>query len=141
MFFAFFLSFFFIFSSLQHYTFHKKGKKSESLRDVPDLTNDLAFLMHILDQYNPLLAQRLSVFLSPVSENMLLEESFERRWGEEKLRAMTNVDADGCSRLQLVALPRLPSAVFTLTQLRVLRLEFIADARLTAQMHHMISLR
>lgn len=113
----------------------------ESLRDIPDLTNDLAFLMHILDQYNPLLAQRLSVFLSPVSENRLLEESFERRWGEEKLHAMINVDADGCSRLQLVALPRLPSAVFTLNQLRVLKLEFVADARFTAQMHNMTSLR
>uniref|UniRef100_A0A3B4ZUK9 Leucine-rich repeat-containing protein 8D-like n=1 Tax=Stegastes partitus TaxID=144197 RepID=A0A3B4ZUK9_9TELE len=121
-------------SSLRQYSFHSL-KDLCSLRDVPDLRNDLAFLIHMLDQYDPLLAQRLSVFLSPVSESRLLEESLERRWGEEKLHAMTAVDADGCSRLQLVALPRLPPALFTLSQLQVLKLELITDARFTAQLH------
>ena len=95
----------------------------------------------MLDQYDPLLAKRLSVFLSPVSESKLLEESLERRWGEEKLHAMTTVDADGCSRLQLVALPRLPPALFTLRQLQVLKLELIKDAKFTAQVASMTSLR
>jgi len=95
----------------------------------------------MLDQYDPLLAQRLSVFLSPVSESRLLGESFERCWGEEKLRAMTSVDSEGCSRLQLVALPRLPPALFALSQLQVLQLELIADARFTAQVANMTSLR
>lgn len=95
----------------------------------------------MLDQYDPLLAQRLSVFLSPVSESRLLEESLERRWGEEKLRAMTSVDAEGGSRLQLVALPRLPPALFALSQLHVLKLELITDARFTAQVSNMTSLR
>uniref|UniRef100_A0A3B4ZT28 Leucine-rich repeat-containing protein 8D-like n=1 Tax=Stegastes partitus TaxID=144197 RepID=A0A3B4ZT28_9TELE len=122
------------------YSFHSL-KDLCSLRDVPDLRNDLAFLIHMLDQYDPLLAQRLSVFLSPVSESRLLEESLERRWGEEKLHAMTAVDADGCSRLQLVALPRLPPALFTLSQLQVLKLELITDARFTAQVANMTSLR
>ncbi|XP_042360401.1 volume-regulated anion channel subunit LRRC8D [Plectropomus leopardus] len=127
-------------SSLRQYSFHSL-KDLCSLRDVPDLRNDLAFLLHMLDQYDPLLAQRLSVFLSPVSESRLLEESVERRWGEEKLRAMMSVDADGCSRLQLVALPRLPPALFTLSQLQVLKLELITDARFTAQVSSMTSLR
>ncbi|XP_074511691.1 volume-regulated anion channel subunit LRRC8D isoform X1 [Sebastes fasciatus] len=127
-------------SSLRQYSFHSL-KELCSLRDVPDLRNDLAFLLHMLDQYDPLLAQRLSVFLSPVSESRLLEESLERRWGEEKLRAMTSVDAEGCSRLQLVALPRLPPALFTLSQLQVLKLELITDARFTAQVANMTSLR
>ncbi|XP_041673053.1 volume-regulated anion channel subunit LRRC8D [Cheilinus undulatus] len=126
-------------SSLRQYSFHSKDLCS--LRDVPDLRNDLAFLLHMLDQYDPLLARRLSVFLSPVSESRLLEESLERRWGEEKLRAMMTVDADGCSRLQLVALPRLPPALFTLSQLQVLKLELIADARFTAQVANMAALR
>lgn len=95
----------------------------------------------MLDQYDPLLAQRLSVFLSPVSENRLLEESLERRWGEEKLQTMTNVDTDGCSTLQLVALPCLPPTLFTLSQLQVLKLELITDARFTAQVANMTSLR
>ncbi|XP_024861779.1 volume-regulated anion channel subunit LRRC8D [Kryptolebias marmoratus] len=128
-------------SCLRHYSSHSL-KKSGSLRDdVPDLTNDLAFLVHLLDQYDPLLAQPLFVFLSPVSETRLLEESLERRWGEEQLHAMTNVDADGCSRLQLAGLPRLPPAVFALSQLQVLKLELVADARFTARMYNMTSLR
>ncbi|KAK9535644.1 hypothetical protein VZT92_008014 [Zoarces viviparus] len=127
-------------SPLRQYSFHSL-KELCSLRDVPDLRNDLAFLLHMLDQYDPLLAQRLSVFLSPVSESRLLGESLERRWGEEKLRAMTSVDAEGFSRLQLVALPRLPPALFTLSQLQVLQLELITDARFTAQVANMTSLR
>lgn len=128
------------FSSLQQYSFHSL-KELSSLRDFPDLKNDLAFLIHMLDQYDPLLVQRLFVFLSPVSESRLLEESLERRWGEEKLHAMISVDADGHSRLQLVALPRLPPALFTLSQLQVLKLELIADTRFTAHMTSMTSLR
>uniref|UniRef100_A0A3B4EXQ9 Volume-regulated anion channel subunit LRRC8D-like n=1 Tax=Pundamilia nyererei TaxID=303518 RepID=A0A3B4EXQ9_9CICH len=127
-------------SSLQQYSFHSL-KELSSLRDFPDLKNDLAFLIHMLDQYDPLLVQRLFVFLSPVSESRLLEESLERRWGEEKLHAMISVDADGRSRLQLVALPRLPPALFTLSQLQVLKLELIADTRFTAHMTSMTSLR
>ncbi|XP_039901804.1 volume-regulated anion channel subunit LRRC8D [Simochromis diagramma] len=127
-------------SSLQQYSFHSL-KELTSLRDFPDLKNDLAFLIHMLDQYDPLLVQRLFVFLSPVSESRLLEESLERRWGEEKLHAMISVDADGRSRLQLVALPRLPPALFTLSQLQVLKLELIADTRFTAHMTGMTSLR
>ncbi|XP_076609611.1 volume-regulated anion channel subunit LRRC8D [Chaetodon auriga] len=127
-------------SSLRQYSFHSL-KELGSLRDVPDLRNDLAFLLHMLDQYDPLLAQRLSVFLSPVSESRLLEENLERHWGEEKLRAITSVDAEGRSKLQLVALPRLPPALFTLSHLQVLKLELITDARFTAQVANMTSLR
>ncbi|KAF7658067.1 hypothetical protein LDENG_00017630 [Lucifuga dentata] len=127
-------------SSLRQYSFHML-KELCSLRDVPDLNNDLAFLLHMSDQYDPLLAQRLSVFLSPVSESRLLEESLEKRWGEEKLHSMTSLDAEGRSRLQLVALPHLPPALFSLVQLQVLKLEFIANARFTAQVANMTSLR
>ncbi|KAM9746239.1 volume-regulated anion channel subunit LRRC8D [Menidia menidia] len=127
-------------SCLRQYSF-RSLKEYWSLRDVPDLTNDLAFLIHMLDQYDPLLVQRLSVFLSPVSESRLVEESLERRWGEDKLQAMTSVDGDGCTRLQLVALPRLPPALFTLSQLQVLKLELITDARFTAQVANMSLLR
>ncbi|XP_014864094.1 PREDICTED: volume-regulated anion channel subunit LRRC8D-like [Poecilia mexicana] len=121
-------------SCLRKYSFH-------SPKDIPDLMNDLAFLIHMLEQYDPLLVQRLSVFLSPVSESRLLEQSLERHWGEEKLQALTSVDAEGCSSLQLVALPRLPPALFTLSQLHALKLELIADARFTSQVANMTSLR
>ena len=111
------------------------------LGDVPDLTNDLAFLLHMADQYDPLLAQRLSVFLSPVSETRLLEENLERRWGPEELRALVVEDPEGGPGLTLGALPRLPPALYTLGHLRTLRLERVAHARLGAQVAAMASLR
>lgn len=112
-----------------------------SLREVPDLRNDLAFLLHMLDQYDPLLAQRLFIFLSPVSESRLLDEDLDKYWGEERLRAMTSVDAEGYSRLQLVALFRLPPALFALNRLHILQLEHIREARFTAQVANMTFLR
>lgn len=124
----------FLCSSLQQYSLR-------SLRDVPDLRNDLAFLCHMLDHYSPLLLQRLSVFLSPLSESGLPEETFEQRWSQERLRAMSRVDAGGCSRLQLVGLPHLPPALFTLNQLQVLELELMKQARFTARAADMSSLR
>ena len=93
------------------------------------------------DQYDPLLAQRLSVFLSPVSETRLLEENLERCWGPEELRALVVVDSEGGPGLTLGALPRLPPALYTLGHLRSLRLELVAHARLTAQVAAMASLR
>ncbi|XP_015234845.1 PREDICTED: volume-regulated anion channel subunit LRRC8E [Cyprinodon variegatus] len=127
-------------SCLRKYSF-QSSKELFSLNDIPDVMNDLAFLMHMVDQYDPLLVQRLSVFLSPVSESRLLEQSLERQWGEERLHAMTSTDADGCTSLQLVALPRLPPALFTLSQLQALKLELITDARFTSQLANMTSLR
>ncbi|KAJ3601284.1 hypothetical protein NHX12_032256 [Muraenolepis orangiensis] len=125
---------------LRQYSFSEPRDPSP-LRDIPDLTNDLAFLLHMADQYDPLLAQRLSVFLSPVSETRLIEENMERRWGPEELRSLVVVEPEGGPRLTLVGLPRLPPALYTLGHLRVLRLELLANARLTAQVAAMASLR
>ncbi|XP_047212399.1 volume-regulated anion channel subunit LRRC8D-like [Girardinichthys multiradiatus] len=127
-------------SCLRKYSFQSPNELW-SLKDIPDLMNDLAFLIHMLDQYDSLLVQRLSVFMSPVSESRLLEQSLERHWGEEKLHAMTSTDVDGCTSLQLVALPHLPPALFTLNQLQALKLELITDARFTSQVANMTSLR
>ncbi|XP_056608337.1 volume-regulated anion channel subunit LRRC8D [Triplophysa dalaica] len=126
--------------SLTQYSFQKQ-RETGSMLDVPDLQNDLAFLLHMADQYDPLLSQRLSVFLSPVSETRLLEESLERRWGSERLRSMMTCDPEGRSLLQLVALPHLPPALFTLNQLQVLKLELITDAKLTSLISNMTALR
>ncbi|KAF7686422.1 volume-regulated anion channel subunit LRRC8D isoform X1 [Silurus meridionalis] len=126
--------------SLRQYSFqhlHEIG----SMLDAPDLCNDLAFLLHMTDQYDPLLAQRLSVFLSPVSETRLMEENLERRWNAARLRSMITYDHKGCCLLQLVAVPYLPPALFTLSQLEVLKLELIRDAKLTAQISKMTALR
>ncbi|KAK1785626.1 hypothetical protein P4O66_018987 [Electrophorus voltai] len=126
--------------SLRQYSF-RRLRDAGSMLDAPDLCNDLAFLLHMTDQYDPLLAQRLSVFLSPVSETRLMEENLERRWNASRLRAMITSDHQGRSLLQLVAVPRLPPALFTLSQLEVLKLELIGEAKLTAQISNMTALR
>lgn len=110
-------------------------------RNVPDLTNDLAFLLHMLDQYDPLLALRLAIFLCPAGESRLLGEDAERCWSEERLRAMTSVDVEGYSKLQLVALRHLPPALFALDRLHILQLKHIDQARFTAQVVNMTFLR
>ncbi|XP_062846956.1 volume-regulated anion channel subunit LRRC8D [Trichomycterus rosablanca] len=126
--------------SLRQYSF-KRLRETGSMWDAPDLCNDLAFLLHMTDQYDPLLAQRLSVFLSPVSETRLMEENLDRRWNASRLRSMISSDQQGRSVLQLVAVPHLPPALFTLGQLEVLKLELIGDAKLTAQISNMAALR
>ncbi|XP_077411553.1 volume-regulated anion channel subunit LRRC8D isoform X2 [Vanacampus margaritifer] len=123
-------------NSLCEYPFHLL-KETRFLRDMPVLRNDLAFLLHMLDQYDPLLVQRLFVFLCPVSESPLLETCL----GEDSLHALTTSDLCDRSCLHLVALPQLPPALFTLSHLQVLKLELIADARFTVQMSNMTSLR
>lgn len=95
----------------------------------------------MLDQYDPLLALRLAIFLCPVGENRLLEEDLERCWGEERLRAMTSMDVEGYSNLQLVALHRLPPAVFALNRLHILKLQNIEEAKFTANVVNMTFLR
>ncbi|KAG9279266.1 volume-regulated anion channel subunit LRRC8D-like [Astyanax mexicanus] len=126
--------------SLRQYSFQHL-REVGSILDAPDLSNDLAFLLHMTDQYDPLLAQRLSVFLSPVSETRLMEENLERRWNAARLRSMITSDHQGRSLLQLVAVAHLPPALYTLSQLEVLKLELIGDAKLTAQISNMTALR
>lgn len=89
------------------------------------------------DQYDPLLGQHLSVFLSGVSESRLLLVYLE----EEKLHSMTGVDVEGHSKLHLVALLQIPPALFDLSQLLVLKLELIKDARFTVQVANINSLK
>ncbi|KAM8824243.1 volume-regulated anion channel subunit LRRC8D [Synchiropus picturatus] len=109
--------------------------------DVAAPRRDLAFLLHMLEQYDPLLVQHLSVFLSPAHEGQLMDESLERRWSEGKLRAMVHMDTGGRSQLELLALPRLPAALFSLNKLQVLKVEHVIEVRFTAQVSNMTSLR
>ncbi|XP_046699623.1 volume-regulated anion channel subunit LRRC8D isoform X2 [Silurus meridionalis] len=75
------------------------------------------------------------------NETRLMEENLERRWNAARLRSMITYDHKGCCLLQLVAVPYLPPALFTLSQLEVLKLELIRDAKLTAQISKMTALR
>uniref|UniRef100_A0A3B4A8T7 LRRC8 pannexin-like TM region domain-containing protein n=1 Tax=Periophthalmus magnuspinnatus TaxID=409849 RepID=A0A3B4A8T7_9GOBI len=124
---------------LKEYSFEKVREES-SFSDIPDVKNDFAFLLHMVDQYDQLYSKRFGVFLSEVSENKLREISLNHEWTFEKLRQLVTRNAQDQQELHLFMLSGLPNAVFDLTDLEVLKLELIPDARFTAKVSQMTSL-
>ncbi|KAF7223320.1 volume-regulated anion channel subunit LRRC8D [Nothobranchius furzeri] len=124
---------------LKEYSFEKVREES-SFSDIPDVKNDFAFLLHMVDQYDQLHSKRFGVFLSEVSENKLREISLNHEWTFEKLKQhVTN--AQDRQELHLFMLSGLPNAVFDLTDLEVLKLELIPEVRFSAKVSQMTSLQ
>lgn len=125
---------------LKEYSFEKVREES-SFSDIPDVKNDFAFLLHMIDQYDQLYSKRFGVFLSEVSENKLREISLNHEWTFEKLKQLVTRNAQDKQELHLFMLSGLPNAVFDLTDLEVLKLELIPDVRFTAKVSQMTSLQ
>lgn len=125
---------------LKEYSFEKVREES-SFSDIPDVKNDFAFLLHMVDQYDQLYSKRFGVFLSEVSENKLREISLNHEWTFEKVRQLVTRNAQDQQELHLFMLSGLPNAVFDLTDLEVLKLELIPEVRFTAKVSQMTSLQ
>lgn len=125
---------------LKEYSFEKVREES-SFSDIPDVKNDFAFLLHMVDQYDQLYSKRFGVFLSEVSENKLREISLNHEWTFEKLKQLVTRNAQDKQELHLFMLSGLPNAVFDLTDLEVLKLELIPEVRFTAKVSQMTSLQ
>ncbi|XP_060939780.1 volume-regulated anion channel subunit LRRC8D [Limanda limanda] len=125
---------------LKEYSFEKVREES-SFSDIPDVKNDFAFLLHMVDQYDQLYSKRFGVFLSEVSENKLREISLNHEWTYEKLRQLVGRNAQDQQELHLFMISGLPNAVFDLTDLEVLKLELIPEVRFTAKVSQMTSLQ
>ncbi|CAL8346117.1 unnamed protein product [Merluccius merluccius] len=125
---------------LKEYSFEKVREES-SFSDIPDVKNDFAFLLHMVDQYDQLYSKRFGVFLSEVSENKLREISLNHEWTFEKLRQLVTRNAQDQQELYLFMLSGLPNAVFDLTDLDVLKLELIPEVRFSAKVSQMTSLQ
>lgn len=125
---------------LKEYSFEKVREES-SFSDIPDVKNDFAFLLHMVDQYDQLYSKRFGVFLSEVSENKLREISLNHEWTYEKLRQHVTRNAQDKLELHLFMLSGVPDAVFDLTDLEILTLELIPEARITAKISQMINLQ
>ncbi|XP_065275752.1 volume-regulated anion channel subunit LRRC8D-like [Emys orbicularis] len=121
---------------LREYSFGRASEES-SFRAIPNVHNDLAFLLHMADQYDPLCSKRIAIFLSTVSESQLLEIRQEHRGDYEELRRQVGRDAWGRLELRLCALPALPQAVYQMADLEVLRLECMAEVKLSAKVAQM----
>ncbi|XP_059416450.1 volume-regulated anion channel subunit LRRC8D-like [Carassius carassius] len=124
---------------LKEYSFEKVREES-SFSDIPDVKNDFAFLLHMVDQYDQLYSKRFGVFLSEVSENKLREISLNHEWTFEKLRQHVTRNAQDKLELHLFMLSGVPDAVFDLIDVEVLKLELIPEARITAKISQMINL-
>ncbi|XP_046906002.1 volume-regulated anion channel subunit LRRC8B-like [Hypomesus transpacificus] len=116
-------------NSLREYSFGSLREES-SFSDIPDVKNDFAFILHLLDQYNPLFAKRFAVFLSEVSEKKLRQLNLNYLWPLEKLTLKLVRNTQDQLEIHLIALSGIPDAVFDIRDLEVLKLQFIPDARL-----------
>lgn len=116
-------------NSLRHYSFDSVREDS-IYSDVPDVKNDFAFILHLLDQYNPLFSKRFSVFLSEVSEKKLRQLNLNNLWPREKLSQKVVRNTKDQLELHLMLLSGIPDAVFELQDLEVLKLQLIPEARL-----------
>ncbi|XP_010891777.1 volume-regulated anion channel subunit LRRC8D [Esox lucius] len=125
---------------LKEYSFEKVREES-NFSDIPDVKNDFAFLLHMVDQYDQLYSKRFGVFLSEVSENKLREISLNHEWTYEKLKQHVTRNALDQQELHLFMLSGLPNAVFDLTDLDILKLELIPDVRFSAKISQMTSLQ
>ncbi|XP_035598449.2 volume-regulated anion channel subunit LRRC8B-like [Oncorhynchus keta] len=127
-------------NSLREYSFDSVREES-SYSDIPDVKNDFAFILHLLDQYNPLFSKRFAVFLSEVSEKKLRQLNLNYMWPLEKLTQKVMRNAQDQIELHLMLLSGIPEAVFDIRELEVLKLQLIPDPRLTQKLTQLGNLR
>ncbi|XP_062920756.1 volume-regulated anion channel subunit LRRC8C isoform X2 [Mobula hypostoma] len=117
--------------SLKEYSF-EYVRHETGIDDIPDVKNDFAFMLHLIDQYDPLYSKRFAVFLSEVSENKLKQLNLNNEWTPDKLRQRLQTNSQNRLELQLFMLSGLPDTVFELTELQSLRLEIINNVTIPA---------
>uniref|UniRef100_A0A8C6SIY4 Leucine rich repeat containing 8 VRAC subunit C n=1 Tax=Neogobius melanostomus TaxID=47308 RepID=A0A8C6SIY4_9GOBI len=124
-------SYWLFYRSLKEYSF-EYVRQETGICDIPDVKNDFAFMLHMIDQYDPLYSKRFAVFLSEVSENKLKQLNLNHDWTAEKLRQRLQTNPKNRLELQLFMLPGLPDTVFELTELQSLKLEIINNVTVSA---------
>eukprot|EP00062_Callorhinchus_milii_P003341 gi/632940526/ref/XP_007885366.1/ PREDICTED: leucine-rich repeat-containing protein 8C isoform X2 [Callorhinchus milii] len=117
--------------SLKEYSF-EYVRQETGINDIPDVKNDFAFMLHLIDQYDPLYSKRFAVFLSEVSENKLKQLNLNNEWTPDKLRQRLQSNAQNRLELQLFMLSGLPDTVFELSELQSLKLEIINNVTIPA---------
>ncbi|NWR79250.1 LRC8A protein, partial [Centropus unirufus] len=126
--------------SLKKYSFESIREES-SYSDIPDVKNDFAFMLHLIDQYDPLYSKRFAVFLSEVSENKLRQLNLNNEWTLEKLRQRITKNSQEKLELHLFMLSGIPDTVFDLIELEVLKLELIPDVTIPPSIAQLTSLK
>ncbi|KAM5170372.1 volume-regulated anion channel subunit LRRC8E-like isoform 1-T1 [Mantella aurantiaca] len=112
---------------LKEYSF-RSVREETGIGDIPDVKNDFAFVLHLVDQYDSLYSKRFAVFLSEVSESRLRQLNLNHEWPADKLRQKLQQTPDGRLELHLFKLPGLPDTVFEVTETVCLKLEMLTEA-------------
>ncbi|KAK6484573.1 volume-regulated anion channel subunit LRRC8C-like [Huso huso] len=117
--------------SLKEYSF-EYVRQETGIDDIPDVKNDFSFMLHMIDQYDPLYSKRFAVFLSEVSENKLKQLNLNNEWTPDKLRQRLQTNSNNRLELQLFMLSGLPDTIFEVAELQSLRLEIINNVTIPA---------
>ncbi|XP_078091267.1 volume-regulated anion channel subunit LRRC8C-like [Mustelus asterias] len=125
---------------LKEYSFEYVRQES-GISDIPDVRNDFAFMLHLIDQYDSLYSKRFAVFLSEVSENRLTQLNLDYEWTEEKVRQRLQRNSEDRLELHLLMLPALPSVTFEVLEIESLKLELISDLEVPAKVAQLVKLQ
>ncbi|KAK1153801.1 volume-regulated anion channel subunit LRRC8C-like [Acipenser oxyrinchus oxyrinchus] len=126
--------------NLKEYSFENIRAES-GMDDIPDVKNDFAFLLYLIDQYDMLYARKFAVFLSDVSETKLLQLNLNHEYTLEKLKQRLSISEDNKVELHLYMLPGIPINVYDLVEIGVLKLELIADVTLISPVSNLKQLQ
>ncbi|XP_043834705.1 volume-regulated anion channel subunit LRRC8E [Dromiciops gliroides] len=124
---------------LKEYSF-SSVREETGMGDIPDVKNDFAFMLHLIDQYDSLYSKRFAVFLSEVSESRLKQLNLNHEWTPEKLRQKLQRNGRGRLELALCMLPGLPDTVFELSETEALKLEAICDITFPPSLSQLVHL-
>ncbi|KAI7808139.1 volume-regulated anion channel subunit LRRC8C [Triplophysa rosa] len=124
-------SYWLFYRSLKEYSF-EYVRQETGIDDIPDVKNDFAFMLHMIDQYDPLYSKRFAVFLSEVSENKLKQLNLNHEWTVDKLRQKLQTNSNNRLELQLFMFPGLPDTIFEVAELQSLKLEIINNVTIPA---------
>ncbi|TRY66360.1 hypothetical protein DNTS_035180 [Danionella cerebrum] len=124
-------SYWLFYISLKEYSF-EYVRQETGIDDIPDVKNDFAFMLHMIDQYDPLYSKRFAVFLSEVSENKLKQLNLNHEWTADKLRQKLQYNTNNRLELQLFMLSGLPDTIFEVSELQSLKLEIINNVTIPA---------
>lgn len=125
---------------LKEYSF-EQVRLETGINDIPDVKNDFAFLLHLVDQYDALYSKRFAVFLSEVSESRLHQLNLNYEWTEKKLRTRLARNASNRLELHLLMLPGLPDTVFGVAEVESLKLEQVKNVTIPASVAKLGSLQ
>ncbi|XP_043576304.1 volume-regulated anion channel subunit LRRC8D-like [Chiloscyllium plagiosum] len=122
---------------LKQYSFEKRESQ---FSDIPNVKNDFAFLLHLIDQYDPLYCKHFSTFLSEASEKKLKLLSLNSDWTADKVRQQLIRGSKEQLELHLFMLTGIPEAVYDVTEIQAIKMELCTDINISTKVTQLVHL-